>query len=197
MMPTEENVWDAWKGAGRSRREQRMIARNNHEHFFQFNEFMSRIEPVPQSKVNYYRVRERGRTTFEEYHKVHHPSHRDTFAVLRKLSRVVDPIGDYDGVSGNIGSFIQLKTLPAVIHVCIKKHVQERAVYMLCERIKEHASKSNSTVHLKQYRKKKRHFVLLWTSKYILSTSLEDLTFILLKKLGKRKYIHIKIKAKY
>ena len=166
--------------------------------FFRYNEFLNRIVPVIRPLKTIYSTIQRGKTRYEEYHKPQHPTQiQDAFAILKKVSRIVDPLDAYPGDRDNIGSYITLKTLPSITNVCIKKNVQYRAIVILCERIKDEASRFGSMVQIKRYRKGKKGFELLWTTKQIQASSVEYLSSILSTRLGSKKYIHLKIKAKY
>ena len=110
------------------------------------------------------------------------------------MSRVVDPLHDYRGRLDNIGSFITIKELPTITHICIKKKVQYKALMMLAEKLQDRAN-STTQVLVKRSKKKKTVFVPLWDSKQLRGGNLDDLAQQLQTMLGKKKYLQLKMKT--
>ena len=99
------------------------------------------------------------------------------------------------GETGSLGSRIQVKVMPSVIYICIKKGVQEAALKMLADRIVEHAKTAPTRVLLKRSHKGKYSYSEFISTKALSALSVQDLTARLLKATRNRtKYITLALK---
>ena len=88
-----------------------------------------------------------------------------------------------------------MKILPSVIHICIKKGVQNKALEMLAERIVGSARENPSHIVLKRKKTGKFTYTTIYETKTLSAASIEDVYKKLLMLVKKhKKYIHLILK---
>ena len=172
----------------------RIIHQQQERKFVQYNPLLDRIEPVHRHKVSFQKRRlgNRDRVRYIESHELHpHPLKRQDETDIHAVSRLVDPLHDVVGIPSKLGSYIQLKVLPNILNICIKKGVQKRALYLLAKRILEQDVNNNTHLLIKRLRNGRFVFKTLYSSKQLKKHTFDSLAEAFWKLIKKRKYVHI------
>ena len=103
----------------------------------------------------------------------------------------MDPLHGVLGRPSKLGSYIQLKVLPNVLHICIKKGVQRKALLLLAKRILEQNQTNYTHMLIKRHRNGRYEFKSLYTTKQLGKHNVETLAEGLMKLIKGRKYIHL------
>ena len=207
----EETAWAQWEDAQRAgyaadpdrfRRNYNRIRHNIHKSFYQYNDtaLIPGIEPrfthaMRVVNPNFLVETRRGRAR-KEVHQVYRDATQESVEErLNKLSRKRDPLHDVVGDTGSLGSRIQIKVMPSVIYICIKKAVQEEALKLLADRIMEHTKTAPTRILLKRSSKGKYSYTEWISTKAMGTLTIQDLVARLLKATRNRtKYITLALK---
>jgi len=132
-------------------------------------------------------------------HRSHHSIATNPFNIrkqdrIHRISNIIDPLHGIIGEHGRIGSYIEIKELPSVMNVLIKKKVQRKAVGMLVERIKSLHATHDRHVILKRKRSGKYVYSTLFTSTDLTKTPSESIVDKIMNTLKKHKSLHLIVK---
>ena len=116
-----------------------------------------------------------------------HPTIKEDERILRKENQIL-PFGKVHGRSSNIGAFIDLKMVPKMLYIHIKRGAPEYAFDVLVKRLIEHARESPTRI-LKKQSKKGKFSYRTWISTKIMSTITEQQLADKLIKLTKNRTI--------
>jgi hypothetical protein len=131
----------------------RIINAGLHQQYYQYNPFVGAIEAVPvRASRRRSRLSDRGKVSFHENLRfAFHPERRqqevarqkaansDTWAAAHRNAQVAQ-----------IGEFINLEILPAVLYINIRRSVQVAALKIIAKRIMEHARGRDTRLLLKK-----------------------------------------------
>jgi len=91
-----------------------------------------------------------------------HPDDTDVHAV----SKLVDPLHGVVGTPSRLGSYIQMKVMPNILNICIKKGVQKKALYLLAKQLLEQ-NRTNFTHVLIKRKKSGRYLFKTLYSRHV------------------------------
>ena len=173
----------------------KLIHQNLHKKYVRYNALTNAVEPVLRHEVSFRTKRHggRGRTRYVEVHdlKPHPLSKRQDETDIHAVSRLVDPLHGVLGTPSQLGSFIQLKVLPNVLNICIKKGVQRRALFLLARRILEQNQNNSTHLQIKRMQNGRYVFKSLYTNQQLGKHSPDTLAEAIMKLLKGRKYLHL------
>lgn len=191
----EDQAWNEWRNYPRHTRVmRRMIQQHDEGKFVKYNPLLDQIEPIVRAKVTFRkrRVGYRDRVRYVETHELHpHPLKRQDETDIHAVSRLVDPLHGVVGTPSKLGSYIQLKVLPNILNICIKKGVQKRALYLLAKRLLELDVHNNTHVLIKRARNGRFVFKSLYSSKQLKKHTFDSLAEAFWKLIKNRKYVHL------
>ena len=193
--PNEPAAWLAFENRHHRPVMRHFIANNQHRQYLRYNPLTDDIEPVRRHAVHFRQPRTGGRrnTRYEEIHELRpHPyGKRPSETDVHAVSRLVDPLHDVVGKASKLGSFIQLKAMPNILNICIKKGVQIRALYLLAKRLLEQNRSNFTHLLIKRKRSGKYVFRTLFSTKQLAKETPETLGDELARLIKGRKYIHL------
>ena len=173
-----------------------MVAGNLHKNYLYYNALTNAIEPIYRHEVSFRRKRlvgGRSRARYIEAHELTpHPfSKKMDETDIHRVSQLVDPLHGVLGQRSKLGSYIQIKKLPNLLNICIKRGVQARALFLLAVQILQ-LNKTNYThLLIKRMRNGRYVFKSLYTTKQLQEMTPDALAEGLIKLIKKRKYIHL------
>jgi ribosomal protein L28 len=143
----------------RDARTRQIFTRNLQNQFFIWNDHLGEVEPnfsYAQKVVGKYAPADhKRRAKFVDRDIIAaHPSLRRDERILQKENELL-PFGKVHGKHANIGQFINLKLVPKMIYIHIKRGVPEYALDLLVKRIIEHADDAPTRILRKQSKKGK------------------------------------------
>jgi ribosomal protein L28 len=143
----------------RDARTRQIFMRNLQNQYFIWNDHLGEVEPnwsYAQKVVGKYAPADhKRRAKFVDRDIIAtHPSVRRDERILQKENELL-PFGKVHGKHANIGQFIDLKLVPKMIYIHIKRGVPEYALDLLVKRILEHADDAPTRILRKQSKKGK------------------------------------------
>lgn len=191
---TEEAEWQKFFNLNHSLVMRNIIQQNKHTHFVQYNSITEKIEPINRYTARFRKKREIGARRGARYEEIHHLRPHPLLKQpdeIDAVSRLVDPLHDTKGQASRLGSYIQLKVLPNVLNICIKRGVQMKALILLSAKILDQNQTNYTHIQIKRKRNGKHAFKALYSSKQLSTFSAEMLAEQLMKLLKGKKYIHL------
>lgn len=195
----ETAAWAAyWAANPRSHAMNSLYAVNDKiPHWLEYIPQTQRIEAIHRREVSFRPVGRGGRVRsrwLEEHQLKPSPFEKTrNFEDIHTVSRLMDPLHDIPGSLDKIGSYISFKKQPQATHICIKKGVQKKALFMLAERIVSENKFVPARLLIKRRVKGRYRFQRLVTSKKLASTTAEVLAKVFSMLMKKRaKYITLK-----
>ena len=177
-----------------------MYSNNTHKHFVRYNPILNKIENVFQAHPSTFRkkqIGDRNRVYFVEEHKLKpHPNMKHRLQHnIHDVSKIVDPLHQVRGSPSRIGSYIDLKILPNILNICIKKGVQSRALFLLAKKILEQHQTNKSHILIKRRKSGKYYFKSLISTKALSKHTPESLAEVFVKLVKSHKnYLHLIVK---
>ena len=123
-----------------------------------------------------------------------HPTRQIQHSALDVLSNKRDPLHLFKGTRAKLGSFIDLKSTPNISHICVKKGVQAKALLRLAQHIVGQARSHPTSLKLQRTRKGKYSYKVLYSSKRLGTTTVNDVYETLLKLTKKQPYLTLVLK---
>ena len=177
-----------------------MISKGLEKNYVQYNPLMDVIEPITRHTVSFRkkRIGNRDRARYIETHDLHpHPLKRKDDRDIHAVSRLIDPLHGVLGTPSKLGSYIQLKVLPNILHVCIKRGVQKRALYLLAKRIIEQDTNNSTHIQIKRNRRGRFQFKTVFSSSQLKKHNADSLAQEFAKLIKNKKYIYLLVKPNY
>ena len=160
---------------------QKLFESNEWKKYYEYNDHLNRIQPVLNYGYNrleekkHYRFSRRGRSTqprFQEHVRLQY--HPETH--LRK--RALQASKQYDDFrrvhersqQTQVGEYISLNILPAMLYITIRKGVQIAALKILCERLAAHCQGQPTRILLKHSPKSGKFTYTPWLSAKVLES---------------------------
>ena len=160
---------------------QKLFESNEWKKYYEYNDHLNRIQPVLNYGYNrleekkHYRFSRRGRSTqprFQEQVRLQY--HPETH--LRK--RALQASKQYDDFrrvhersqQTQVGEYISLNILPAMLYITIRKGVQIAALKILCERLAVHCQGQPTRILLKHSPKSGKFTYTPWLSSKVLES---------------------------
>ena len=194
---TEQETWDAFRAhRDTSQLMKRLYDGNKHRNYVRYNSRLNQVEPIERHAVSFRKKRRLGdrmRARHTEIHELHHNPmvKRQDETDIHKVSRLVDPLYGVLGTEKRLGRYIQLKVLPNVLNICIKKGVQQKALFLLSRRLLEQNVNNFTHILIKRLRNGRFFFKSLFSSKQLKTHTADTLALELMKLIKNRKYIHL------
>lgn len=164
----KDNAFEQYLNDHPDARTRQLFAEQQQDRFFIYNDHLDRVEP------NYQYIRHRdglpyappdaSRSTnfYKRLVTFAHPT-IPTDNQIRKQENKVLPFGKVEGKQSEISAEIQIKLVPKMLYIHIKRGVSPEALDILIKRIIEH-SKERGTRILKQHTKKGKFSYNTWIS---------------------------------
>ena len=160
---------------------QKLFESNQWKKYYEYNDHLNRIQPVLNYGYNrleekkHYRFSRRGRSAqprFQEQVRLQY--HPETH--LRK--RALQASKQYDDFrrvhersqQTQVGEYISLNILPAMLYITIRKGVQIAALKILCERLATHCQGQPTRILLKHSPKSGKFTYTPWLSSKVLES---------------------------
>ena len=138
-----------------------IYTRNLQGSYFQFNDHLNRLEPIIRN-VNMMAPTHHPGKYIEKAFSLGHPTQYRTEKILKQENE----LHSFDHVQGqqaNLGEYIDLKLVPRILYIRIKKHVQKQALQILSQRIVDHADEGQTRI-VKQHNRKGKFSYKTWLS---------------------------------
>ena len=160
---------------------QKLFESNEWKKYYEYNDHLNRIQPVLNYGFNrleekrHYRFSRRGRSTqprFQEQVRLQY--HPETHLKKRAL-QASKQYDDFRRVhersqQTQVGEYISLNILPAMLYITIRKGVQIAALKILCERLATHCQGQPTRILLKHSPKSGKFTYTPWLSSKVLET---------------------------
>jgi hypothetical protein len=148
-------------------RTKQIFARGLENQYFIWNDHLSEVEPnysYAQKVVGKYAPADhKRRAQFVDRQVITaHPSVQQDERILQKENELL-PFGKVHGTHAQISQFIDLKLVPKMIYIHIKRGVSEIALDLLVKRIMEHAAEAPTRI-LRRLKKKGKFGYRTWIS---------------------------------
>ena len=196
---TQRAAWDMFYLTHRTGLMNHAIKNDIEKQFVRFNTLTGQIEPIVRHAVSFRRKRRiggRARTFYIEAHelKPHPLARRQDETDIHAVSKLVDPLHGVLGTPSRLGSYIQIKVLPNILNICIKKGVQLRALQLLAKRLLNQNKENFTHILIKRLRNGRYIFKSLYTNQQLQKETAESLGKAFMKLIKGRKYIHLMAK---
>ncbi len=123
--------------------------------------------------------------------KPHPLARRQDETDIHAVSKLVDPLHGLLGTPSRLGSYIQIKVLPNVLNICIKKGVQLKALQLLARRLLDQNKDNHTHILIKRRRDGPHVFKSLYTNIQLQKETEGSLGIALMKLIKGRKYVHL------
>jgi ribosomal protein L28 len=172
--------FEQYRLAHQDARTKQIFRRNLQDQYFIWNDHLGEVEPnysYAQKVVGKYAPADsKRRAQFVDRQVIAaHPSMKRDERILEKENELL-PFGKVHGKHAQISQFIDLKLVPKMIYIHIKRGVPEYALDVLVKRIMEHAADAPTRIVRKQSKKGKFRY-RTWISTKAMKTTSEQTLF--------------------